>query len=175
MRTLPLLAFPLLAALLPGCSPHFNWREFTSKDASWQATFPDKPATATRTIDLDGMQTSMTMTGAEVDDILFAVGQAEAGDATAASRGLAAMQTALVRNIGGTVTTSASASSSANAATRISRDVDVRGSRNGKPVRMVAHFEARGRSLYQVVVVGPAAALKPEQTEQFIGSFKVLK
>jgi hypothetical protein len=29
--------------------------------------------------------------------------------------------------------------------------------------------------LYQVVVVGPVKALKPEQTEQFIGSFKALK
>jgi hypothetical protein len=175
MRTLPLLASPLLAAMLIGCSPHFNWREFTNKDASWQVTFPDKPATASRTIDLDGMQTAMTMTAAEVDDILFAVGQAEAGDAAAARNGLAAMQTALVRNIGGTVTKNASASSSTETTTRISHDVDVLGSRNGKPVRMVAHFEARGRSLYQVVVVGPAAALKPEHTEQFIGSFKVLK
>ena len=175
MRTLSLFATPVLAACLLGCSPHFNWREFTSKDASWQATFPDKPATASRTIDLDGMQRSMTMTAAEVDDILFAVGQAEAGDTMAASAGLAAMQTALVRNIGGTVTKSASASASANGALRLSRDVDALGSRNGKAIRMVAHFEARGRTLYQVVVVGPAAALKPEQTEQFIGSFKALK
>jgi hypothetical protein len=175
MRTLSILAAPILAATLLACSPHFNWREFTSKDASWQATFPDKPVTATRAIDLDGLKTSMTMTAAEVDDTLFAVGQADAGDPAAAGAGLAAMQTALVRNIGGTVKANASASSRTDAATRISRDIDAIGSRDGKPVRMVAHFEARGRSLYQVVVVGPASALKPEQTEQFIGSFKVLK
>lgn len=175
MRTHSLLVTPLLTVLLLGCSPHFNWRDYTSKDASWQATFPDKPATASRAIDLDGVKTSMTMTAAEVDDILFAVGEAQAGDTAAAGASLAAMQTALVRNIDGTVTRRAEASSSANGATRISRDVDVKGSRNGKPVRMVAHFEARGSSLYQVVVVGPASALTPEQTEQFIGSFKVLK
>jgi hypothetical protein len=175
MRIPPLFVTPLLVTLLLACSPHFNWREFTSKDASWQATFPDKPATVSRAIDLDGLKTSMTMTAAEVDDILFAVGEAQAGDAQAASAGLAAMQTALVRNIDGTVTRRTDASSSANGATRISREVDVTGKRNGKPVRMVARFEARGSSLYQVVVVGPAASLKPEQTEQFIGSFKVLK
>jgi hypothetical protein len=175
MRIHPLLVTPLLATLLLGCSPHFNWREFTSKDASWQATFPDKPATVSRAIDLDGLKTSMTMTAAEVGDILFAVGEAQVGDAAAATTSLAAMQTALVRNIDGTVTQRAEASSSANGATRISRDVDVMGKRNGKPVRMVAHFEARGSSLYQVVVVGPASSLQPEQTTQFIGSFKVLK
>jgi hypothetical protein len=175
MRTLPILATSLLAALLVGCSPHFNWREFTSKDASWQATFPDKPATVSRDIDLDGTKTTMTMTAAEVGDILFAVGQANVGDAAAANAGLAAMQTALVRNIGGSVTHSANASASNNTGTRITRDVDATGSRNGQPIRMQAHFEARGRTLYQVVVVGPVKALKPELTEQFIGSFKALK
>lgn len=174
MRTLPFLAPALLATLLLGCSPHFNWREFTSKDASYQVTFPAKPATASRAIDLDGANTTMTMTAAEVDDILFAVGQAEVGDAAAASAGLAAMQTALVRNIGGTVVRSATAAA-ANPTTRITRDIDVLGTRKGQPTRLVAHFEARGRSLYQVVVAGPPAMLKPELTEQFIGSFKVLK
>lgn len=160
-----------MAALLAGCSPHFNWREFTSKDASWQALFPDKPATVSRDIDLDGMKTTMTMTAAEVDDILFAVGQAQAGDAATAGAALSAMQTALVRNIEGTVTSSKSSATPE----RITRDIDATGSRNGKPTRIVAHFEAHGRSLYQVVVAGPAAAIKPEHTEQFLTSFKALK
>ena len=80
MRKLFLFAIPVIALLLSGCSPQFNWREFTSKDASWQALFPDKPATASRAIDLDAMHTTMTMTAAEVDGILFAVGQAQASD-----------------------------------------------------------------------------------------------
>jgi hypothetical protein len=171
MRTLLIVATLLLA----GCSPHFNWREFTSKDASYQVLFPDKPATASRAIDLDGLKTTMTMTAAEVDNILFAVGQADAGDAAAAGAGLAAMQTALVKNIGGTVTKSSAATSSNNAGTRITRDIDATGTRNGQPMRLVAHFETRGRTLYQVVVAGPATAIQPEQTEQFIGSFKALK
>lgn len=165
----------LALALLAGCSPHFNWREFTSKDASYQVLFPGKPSTASRDIDLDGMKTSMTMSAAEVDDVVFVVGQAEASGVAAASAALTAMQTGLVRNIGGTVTRSASSTATNNAGTRISRDIDVTGQRNGQPVRMVAHFESRGRSLYQVVVVGPAHAITPEQTEQFIRSFKALK
>ncbi|MDQ2823445.1 MAG: hypothetical protein M3Y65_24225 [Pseudomonadota bacterium] len=171
MRKLFVLAIPLMAVLLSGCSPHFNWREFTSKDASWQALFPDKPATASRAIDLGGMKTTMTMTAAEVDNILFAVGQAQSSDTAANQAALSAMQTALVRNIEGTVTSNKSSATPAN----ITRDIDVLGTRNGKPTRMVAHFEAHGRSLYQVVVVGPAAAIMPEHTEQFLTSFKALK
>lgn len=160
-----------MTTLVLGCSPHFNWREFTSKDASYQVLFPDKPATASRNINLDGMQTLMTMTAAEVGDIQFAVGQAEAADPAAASLGLVAMQAALVRNIQGTVTRSASSATPA----RSTRDVEATGSRNGTPTRLVAHFEARGRNLYQVIVVGPAATLKPEPVEQFMTSFKALK
>lgn len=171
MRTLLILATFLLA----GCSPHFNWREFTSKDASYQVLFPDKPATASREIDLNGVKTTMTMTAAEVGDILFAVGQADVGDAAAASAALAAMQAALVKNIAGTVTRSAATTASNHTGTRITRGIDAVGTRNGQPMRLVAHFEARGRSLYQVVVAGPVKAIKPEQTEQFISSFKALK
>jgi len=175
MRKNLILATSLSLALLAGCSPHFNWREFTSKDAAYQVLFPDKPSTVSRDIDLDGMKTTMTMTAAEVDDTVFVVGQAEASDAAAASTALASMQAALVRNIGGTVTGTASSSATNSAGTRISRDIAATGQRNGKPIRMVAHFEARGRSLYQVVVVGPTDTLQAEQTEQFINSFKALK
>jgi hypothetical protein len=171
MRKLLFFAIPVVAMLLSGCSPQFNWREFTSKDASWQALFPDKPATASRAIDLDGMHTTMTMTAAEVDGILFAVGQAQSSDESTASAALGAMQTALVRNIDGKVTTSKSSATPG----RMTRDIDATGARNGKPTRLVAHFEAHGRSLYQVVVVGPAASVKPEHTEQFLTSFKALK
>jgi hypothetical protein len=175
MRKNLILATSLTAALLAGCSPHFNWREFTSKDASFQVLFPGKPATASREIDLDGMKTMMTMTAAEVDDIAFVVGRAEASDTAAAGPALLAMQAAMVRNIGGTVTRTATSVAANDDGTRISRDVIATGQRNGKPVRLVAHFEARGRSLYQVVVAGPADAVKPDQTEQFISSFKALK
>ena len=169
-----ILATTLVVGLL-GCNPQFNWREFTSKDATWQVTFPAKPATASRPINLGSMQTTMTMTAAEVDDMVFLVGQAEAADEAAAGPALIAMQTALVKNIQGTVTRDASSSASSNAGTRISRNIEARGTRQGQPIRLVGHFEARGRSLYQVVVVGPAKSIRPEQTEQFIGSFKVLK
>lgn len=175
MRKNLILATWWVAAVAAGCSPHFNWREYTSKDASYQVLFPDKPATASRDIDLDGMKTKMTMTAAEIDDSVFVVGRAEATDAAAAGPALLAMQAGLVRNIGGTVTRSASSVATNDAGTRIRRDITATGQRSGKPVLLVAHFEARGRSLYQVVVVGPAAALQPEQTEQFISSFKALK
>jgi len=130
--------------------------------------FPAKPASFTRTIDLDGMQVSMTMTAADVDGTTFAVGSAEAPDEARAQAALAAMQEALVRNIGATVSSQKVAATPGKA----SRDVEASGNARGAPVRLVGHFEARGKRFYQVIVLGKADAMPAEQVEQFFTSFK---
>jgi hypothetical protein len=166
---LPLRAFPLLlaAVLLGACNPTYNWRDYASPDAPYRVMFPAKPASYTRTITLDGMQVSMTMTAAEVDGATFAVGAAEAPDEARAQAALPAMQEALLRNIGAT----AASQKAAAAPGKTSRDVDVTGTSHGTPVRLVGHFEARGKRFYQVIVLGKANAVPPEQVEQFLTSF----
>ncbi len=159
-----------LSLLLAGCSPKYNWRDYASPDAPYRVMFPAKPATFTRTIDLDGMQVAMTMTAAEVDGATFAVGAAEAPDAARAQAALEAMQVALVRNIGATVT---SQNTTVDNNGRATRDVDASGTRNGATMHLVGHFEARGKRFYQVIAIGKADALPAEQVEQFITSFKL--
>jgi hypothetical protein len=166
---LPSPVFPLLLAsvLLAACNPTYNWRDYASPDAPYRVMFPAKPASFTRTIDLDGMQVSMTMTAAEVDGTTFAVGSAEAPDEAHAQAALAAMQEALLRNIGATPgRQQAAAAPGIN-----SRDVEATGTSRGTPVRLVGHFEARGKRFYQVIVLGKANAVPPEQVEQFLTSF----
>ena len=159
-----------LGLLLAGCSPKYNWRDYASPDAPYRVMFPAKPSTFTRTIDLDGMQVAMTMTAAEVDGATFAVGAAEAPDAVRAQAALEAMQVALVRNIGATVT---SQNTTVDNNGRATRDVDASGTSNGVPMHLVGHFEARGNRFYQVIAIGKADALPAEQVEQFITSFKL--
>jgi len=155
--------------LLAGCSPKYNWRDYASPDAPYRVMFPAKPSTFTRTIDLDGMPVAMTMTAAEIDGATFAVGAAEAPDAARAQAALEAMQVALVRNIGATVT-----SQKATADTdRATRDVDASGTSNGARMHLVGHFEARGKRFYQVIAIGRTDALPAEQVDQFITSFKL--
>jgi hypothetical protein len=170
MLSLPALAAVVLgSAALAACSPKYNWRDYASPDAPYRVMFPAKPTTVTRTIDLDGMQVSMTMTAAEVDGATFAVGSAEAPDAARAQAALEAMKLALLRNIGATSTTS---EATASAGSRSSTEVDATGSSQGTPLRLVGHFEARGKRFYQVIVVGKDKAVPPEQVEQFLTSFK---
>jgi hypothetical protein len=173
------LILPVLAAaLLSACSPTYNWRDYSSADAPFRVMFPDKPAVHKRTIDIGGMKVDMTMTAVDVDGTTFAVGSAEAPDAAKAAEALGAMKTALVRNIGATVTkekTSAVATASgANSVQSASIDIEATGAQNGTPMKLVGHFEARNKRFYQVIVMGKEKALSPEQTDQFISSFKLL-
>ena len=159
----------LAATALAGCSPKFNWRDYASKDAPFQVMFPDKPATHTRSIDLDGMKVDMTMTATQIDSTMFAVGTAQAPDAGKADAALAAMKVALVKNIGATINREKSAKTSSGA----SIDIDAAGTQNGTPMRLVAHFESRNTRFYQVIVMGKEKDMSKENVEQFMSSFKL--
>jgi len=178
MASVPVFLCAALAVLALGaCSPKYNWRDYASPEAGYRVTFPAKPSSATRSVDLDGMRVSMTMTAAEVDGATFAVGAAEAPDAARARGALDAMRLALLRNIGAAPTAgrTASASASSSAAeggtSRTVVDVDATGSGQGGPLRLVGHFEARGTRIYQVIVVAKDKTVPPEQIEQFLTSF----
>lgn len=162
----------LMALLVAACSPTYNWRDYTSPDAAYKVQFPAKPASYTRPVQIDGMKVDMTMTAAEVEDTMFAVGTAEAPDPQHAQAALAAMQTALVRNIGGTVTKETATAAASSSGSSAARNVEATGTHNGTPMRLVGHFEARDKRIYQVIVMGKAKSVAPEQVEQFLTSFK---
>lgn len=154
----------LAASLLAACNPTYNWREHTSQQDRYKVLFPAKPSTFTRQVDLDGLKVPMTMTAAEVDGATFAVGAATAPDAARARAALPAMRLALLRNIG-------AGEDAGSASQGGGLGVDAAGAANGKALRLHGRFESRGERFYQVIVLGPANAVPPEQVEQFLTSF----
>lgn len=154
-----------LAWLLAACSPEYNWRVYHSPDAPYSTMFPDKPATHTRDVDLPGVRLALTMTAAEVNGVVFAVATGEAADPVQASAAVEAMKTAMVSNISGKVTAEKRLPGPAV-------DIEASGVRNGQPMRLAGHFEARGRRVYQVIVLGPQRHVGDEQVEQFLSAFK---
>ncbi|MFC0254589.1 hypothetical protein [Massilia consociata] len=160
----------LVSTLLSGCSPTYNWRDYTSSEGAYRIMFPSKPSTHTRSVDLGGIRVDMTMTAAEVEGTTFAVGTALAPDPALAQATLPAMRQALLRNIGVTGA-AAEAASEAAAPDAAKLDVDATGKGNGGPVRLVGRFAAKGARVYQVIVVGKPGAMPPEHTEQFLTSF----
>lgn len=164
MRSLSALILAA-ACLVAACSPTYNWRQYASPDASYVTMFPDKPATHTRPVSLGAMPLELTMTAAEVDGVVFAVATGEVSDAGKAAAAVDAMKTAMLRNIAAKVT----------AEKRLPGpmlDIEAAGVRNGQPMRLVGHFEARGKRVYQVIVLGPTRQVVDEQVEQFLTSFK---
>ena len=171
--------FTLLAtAALTACNPTYNWRDYISQDAPYRVMFPDKPSVHKRTIDIGGMQVEMTMTAVDVEGAMYAVGSAQAPDAAKAEAALTSMKTALVKNIGATVTkekASAAASMRAGSGTQAAAiDIEATGMRNGAPMKLIGHFESRDKRFYQVIVMGKEGQIPREPAEQFISSFKLL-
>jgi hypothetical protein len=156
----------LLAAALSACSPHYDWRDYRSNDAPYAVLFPGKPASQTRTIKLDQLDVSMTMTAAEVDGVIFAVGSAQVPDAAQAPAALEAMQTALVKNIGATVTASKTPAAG-------TLEVEASGSQNGEPMRLIGRFIAKDKRIYQVVVMGRSKNMVQDTVETYLSSFKL--
>jgi hypothetical protein len=158
------------ALLLSACNPTYNWRDYSSPEAPYRIMFPAKPATHTRSVDLDGVRVDMTMTATEVEGVMFAVGTGEAQDPAQARAALAAMKTALVRNLDARVERESTAAAGADSAI----DIDAAGNANGQPMKLRGHFAAHGKRFYQVIVMGKANAVASEHADQFISSFTLL-
>jgi hypothetical protein len=158
---IPLLAAPVLSA----CNPKFDWRDYRSSDAPYAVLFPGKPATFSRSVDLDGQQVKMTMSAADIDGTMFAVGSAELPDPAKAQLAVQAMKTAMLRNIG--------AAGGKESTKDGAFDIEARGLNRGVPMLMHGRFLARGKRVYQVVVLGPERDFRQENVDTFMSSFKL--
>jgi hypothetical protein len=160
------LALPLLAALVLGaCSPKFDWRDFRSSDAPYAVLFPGKPASHTREVNLDGLPVRMTMAASDIEGTMFAVGSAELANAEQAPAAVQAMKTAMLRNIG--------AAQPAETTKDGAFEVTAHGMNRGVPMLMHGRFLARGKRVYQVIVIGPEKDFRKENVETFMSSFKL--
>ena len=174
----PILMTTVLAAgVLSACSPKFDWRDYRSADAPYAVLFPGKPATHTRTINLDGEQVQMTMAASEIDGVMFAVGSAQLADPAKAQLAAVAMKSALVRNISGTVTSDkVTATSSGNGSLRGPQtilEVEASGTQKGQSMRLIGRFIAKDTRIYQVIVIGREQHMVSDSVDTFMSSFKL--
>lgn len=166
----PALAMMLAAALaLSACSPQYDWRDYRSNDAPYAVLFPGKPASQTRKIQLDTVAVDMTMTAAEVDGVIFAIGSAQVPDAAQGPAAIEAMKTALVKNIGATVTSNKAAATGLQS----TLEVEAKGVQNGEPMLLIGRFIAKDKRIYQIIVMGREKNIVRETVETYFSSFKL--
>ncbi len=169
-RLCQLILLAGMALMLLACSPSFNWREVRGTDAPYTVLLPAKPASFARPVDLGGIKVEMSMTAAEVDDTSFAIASAKLEDPAQQQAALAAMQTAMLRNISSTQhTTKTVTLKSGVQATEV---VAVGAGRGGKTaLALHARFAAHGGRVYQAVALGPREQLGDEVADTFLSSF----
>lgn len=176
-----LIASVLAPVVLAACSPTYDWREIRNADDGYVSMMPARPARMTRPIDLDGLKVSMTMQGAQVEDLTFTIGEVVLPDAEAETRerAVSAMRTAMVRNIGASeaqaqevavpVVDSTGRVVSAAPGWR----VEASGRAYERPAVLIAIFTSRGDRAWQAVVLGP----EPDrgQAQQFFEGFRLVE
>jgi hypothetical protein len=157
------------------CSPTHDWREVRGTDAPYAVLLPAKPSTHSRPINLDGVPLVMTMTGAEVNGVTFAVGSATLPDQAMPQAALNAMKTGLVNNIGATIRREKASPVAGSPVP--SSEIEAVGSADrktgGQPKVLFARFAEKDRRIYQVVVLGPQKAVDRDAVETFFTSFKL--
>lgn len=189
LRRLPSLragiAAIALCAVLPACSPRYDWRTIQSGEGRYAALYPAKPSQAARDVAIAGRRLPMTMEAARIDDTLFAVGVVTLPDEDPALRkeALDAMQKGLLANLGGALaepaqTREVTVMSAAQPpvpmpATEIQAAAVSPQDKTRR--RLTARLVASGRKVYQAVVLesGDAALdrRQAEQVEQFLSGF----
>jgi len=178
-----LVGWLVLSGAVVACSPEFNWRETRDPEQGFVVLLPGRPAAMTREIDLEGLRVDMTMTGARVDRAMFTVGairlDGAAPDLVAVrDRARAAMQVAMLRNIGAAQTPGGPARVGIVDAAGAPRGlidavaVDATGKVGADPVVMQALFVAYREQLWQVVAITPPD--KAAQARTMIESFRIL-
>lgn len=177
---------------LSACTPRYDWRDVRGTDAPYTVLLPAKPSTHTRSVNLGGIQASMTMTAAEIGDVTFAVGTAELPDAAQAQAALLVMRETLVKNIGGVVRREKRSLGSQDSTIELdagpaapASPVGAAGKptasgagavpavHSGRTTALHARFLARGRRVYQVIVMGADKSIPQDAIDTFLTSFRL--
>lgn len=165
---LRLIGIVLCVLALAGCSPDFDWRVVSVGDGMVTGVLPARPSTETRSIDFDGQSLDLSLTMAQANDVLFALGHAILPEPLQhdrqAARTLAGeVIVSFYRNLGVPVPDPLPA---------LGRRFVVDGQGPGRSVRIEALVGLSGASLVEAVVMGEQQAFDRAPVQDFWSALK---
>lgn len=169
------------ALLLAACSPKFDWREMPAADGAVRVTFPARPQTDTRDVDVAGHTMPLTFSVAEVDTSVFAVGYAKLPEAVLADPAELAkvadgFEEVLRANLRGTLKErrEVSLKQASGDSRKVFRAVqlEVHGAVAESPAWLLGRVYVIGNTLIEVVALGPESALPRDVAETFVQSVR---
>jgi len=166
------------AAALLACTPAYDWRTIQNNDDAYEVTFPAKPRSDARDIDIAGKPMHMKMQTAEAGDAVFAVGTVDLPDADPATQRAALdfLQRGLARNLNAAPAAHPVDIDVAAGGHLAGAEITVSGTsangQNSETRQIRARFIAKGTHAYQVAIVSTKMP-PPDQIDQFFSSFKL--
>jgi hypothetical protein len=151
---------------LGGCTPAYNWREWTVADGRAVIMFPARIQTEQRQIDLEGVATIFSLTSASVGEAVFSVGFTPLSDALTE-----AQRAALLKKVVSALAARAGKSPPENALKGESFTFEMVVA--GKPSLMMARVLEHRGMLLQVVASGPKQSLANENALEFVRSLRL--
>ncbi|MDO9405376.1 MAG: hypothetical protein Q7T87_15185 [Polaromonas sp.] len=171
----------VLAGVMAGCSPAFNWRDARFDDAELTALLPCKPDRASRPQAIGGATVTLSMMGCEAGGAMFAVVMADAGDASRVARLQADWQAVTLANIRAMPVGAGDPGSATHAAPLRVGGADAapgpvlvtaRGQgADGQVVMSQAAYFSRGSRVFQAVVY--AEKMNPDAAEAFFSGLRL--
>jgi hypothetical protein len=138
--------------LISACSPRFNWRDVRSEDG-FVALFPARTERDSRTVLLGHESANMTLTGAEVDHITFAIGVANFSDRANLDQARVDYENSLLANFKG-ATPSRSTVETALVGSKASINAEQLTLADAK-LSVVARFAVRSNRIVEILVAAP--------------------
>ncbi|WP_323122623.1 hypothetical protein [Burkholderia alba] len=177
------------SAALAACSPAYDWRT-VHNDAGYTVDLPAKPTVEEHPVEIGGVPMKMRMQAAHLSGAVFAVGSVTLPDDRDTTRHavLDYLRAGLARNLGAEPAVAAvlvplaAGGQTAGIELRLDGVAQDGGARKGNPggtadtararKMVVARLVARGRHVYQAIVIADTAP-PVEQLDQFFGSLKL--
>lgn len=156
----------LVVLLLSGCTPEYNWREWTVAQGHAVIMFPSRIQTEQRPIDIEGVSTTFSLTSAAVGQSVFSVGFVALPETLTELQRKALVQkvvAALASRSGQRAPDSALLGEVFSLETQVA----------GKPSLLMAQVVLHRGMLIQVVVSGPKQSLTNENAVEFVRSLRL--
>ncbi len=165
-KFISLLLLWFSVAVLGGCTPEYNWREFTVAEDRGVIMFPSRIQTEQRQIDVEGISTTFSLTSSAVGPSVFSVGFIPLPETLGQEKSQALVKTvvsALAVRAGKQAPESALKGEVFTLETVVAN----------KPSLMMARVVVHRGMLIQVVVSGPKQSLSNENALEFVRSLRL--
>ena len=165
-----------MAAALLACSPAYDWRS-AGAERGYTAVPPARPQAETRSLPLFGQSIALTLTSAETQGQLFAIGDARLPPALAAPEQreavLQAFEDALLRNLNAKLVRRAPVPWRGTPAPEAGREIEVLGQTADGERRALARLLIRKDRFYELIVISGAKSPPADVIETFFEGFRL--